>query len=91
MVSRLYLSLRSDRGEFSGLPYEESINLEMNTIIRGRPRQHDQSFLTQTVGNMEEDVQGASKAECFSDDRKAIATISSMSLRRKLDYIPNNV
>ncbi|KAF8189750.1 hypothetical protein BJ912DRAFT_903432 [Pholiota molesta] len=95
MVSRLYLSLRSNRGEFSGLPYgEESINLEMNTISRIRPRRHDQSFLTQTVAGVEEDVQGTSskaKAEYFSDDKPAIVPLSSMSLRRKLDYIPNNV
>jgi hypothetical protein len=43
---------------------------------------------------MEEDVQGTSskaKAEYFPDDKPAIVPLSSMSLRRKLDYIPNNV
>ncbi|KAF9475915.1 hypothetical protein BDN70DRAFT_883128 [Pholiota conissans] len=94
MVSRLYLNLRQNHSEFSELPYDEETIDGVELRVRSR-RNRGQSFLTQTIADLAEDLDSGYYPDRddknSGDDKGTIVIMSSMSLRRKLDHIPNNV
>ena len=97
MVSRIVLNLRSSNSwKQFGDTSATGGSLGSRNERREKGRSLQPSFLTRTICDLEDENSGASESYVVDDvgkdstDKSTIA-MSSMSIRRKLDFIPCDV